>query len=81
MTQVTSLTKQLSDLRASKKLPRTPPSTVTSDTIPAKLIHYCWTHGYVVDHPSFKCPTPATGHDKSATKADTKNGSAINKPV
>ena len=37
-------------------------------------IHYCHTHGHKFTHPSFKCPDPATGHIKNATKKDTRGG-------
>ena len=37
-------------------------------------IHYCHTHGLQCPHPSFKCPEPATGHIKNATKKDTMGG-------
>ena len=36
--------------------------------------HYCWTHGYPSNHSSRDCKKPRTGHDKGATKADTKGG-------
>ena len=49
-------------------------SDISSDPV-----HYCWTCGYRSTHPSFLCPTPATGHQRNATKRDTKNGSVQNK--
>ena len=38
-------------------------------------VHYCWTHGFKCDHPGFRCPDPAPGHCKRATKYDTMGGS------
>ena len=35
-------------------------------------IHYCHTHGHKCPLPSFKCPDPANGHIKNATKKDTR---------
>ena len=32
--------------------------------------HFCWTCGSQQNHPSFKCPAPATGHQKGATRRD-----------
>ncbi len=43
--------------------------------------HYCWTCGYRSPHSSWNCETPATGHQKRATRANTLNGSTKNKPV
>ena len=37
-------------------------------------IHYCHTHRNKCTHPSFKCPEPATGHIKIATKTDIRGG-------
>ena len=34
--------------------------------------HYCWTCGTRCNHPSRKCPTPATGHHKDATRHNKK---------
>ena len=31
-------------------------------------IHYCHTHSHKCPHTSFKCPDPATGHIKNATR-------------
>ncbi len=43
---------------------------------------YCWMHGYHVStaHNSATCNFPAKGHQKDATRADTKGGSTKNKP-
>ena len=38
--------------------------------------HFCWTCGTQSGHPSFKCPTPAAGHVRSATRRD-KQGSKV----
>ena len=43
--------------------------------------HYCWTCGYKSAHSSFKCPTPAAGHEPQSNKMDTKNVSTANKPT
>ena len=37
-------------------------------------IYYCHTHGHKCPPPSFKCPEPATGHIKNATKKYTRGG-------
>ena len=43
---------------------------------------YCWKCGNRCDHNSRKCPTPATGHQKDATRHDKKGGTHKNfKPV
>jgi hypothetical protein len=78
MAQITNLTKQLADLKANKRGTRV--NEPTPDLVPGKY-HYCWTCGYKCDHPSFKCTVQATGHDKGATKNNTKNGSVVNKPA
>jgi hypothetical protein len=38
--------------------------------------NYCWTHGYHIhpDHTSQTCRGPKAGHQKSATRANTMNG-------
>jgi hypothetical protein len=43
---------------------------------------YCWTHGDRVStaHNSATCNFPAKGHQKDATRANTKGGSTKNKP-
>ena len=41
--------------------------------------HYCWTCRYRSDHSSSKCTTPAPGHQKSKTKANTQQGLETNK--
>jgi hypothetical protein len=71
LTQVNSLTKQLSDLRTTNTAPANPVS---------ERKHYCWTCGYRSIHSSWNCPTPAPGHQKRAKVSDTMNGSVINKP-
>ena len=45
----------------------------------SNITNYCWTCGYRSNHSSWKCPTPAPGHKKSATKADIMQGSETNK--
>ena len=40
--------------------------------------HYCWTCNTCCDHPSQKCPTPATVHQKDATRHDKKCGTHKN---
>jgi rubrerythrin len=55
-------------------------STSTANNVPNARIHYCWTCGYLSEHSSWKCPTPATGHQTRAKAADTRNGSIKNKP-
>ena len=42
--------------------------------------YYCWTHRYLWNHSIRDCEKPRAGHDKGATKADTKGVSARNKP-
>ena len=37
--------------------------------------HYCSTHGFCSDHPSFLCPSPAEGHKRNATAKNIMNGS------
>ena len=66
LTQVSTLTKQLSDSRGNT---------------PSERKHYCWTCGYRSEHSSWNCPTPATGHQKRAKVADIMNGSVANKPT
>ena len=45
--------------------------------------NYCWTHGYDVadSHKSDSCASPAEGHKKEATKANTLGGSNRNKAL
>ena len=44
--------------------------------------HYCWTHGFKCDHPGFRCPAPACGHEPKATSIETKGGTTkIAKPL
>ena len=71
LTQVSTLTKQLANLR-SNNAPRGKP--------PFERKHYCWTCGYGSAHSSWNCTTPAVGHQKCAKVADTMNGSVANKP-
>ena len=61
---VAKLTTFISDLRKN-------PSAKPSNT---RNRHYCWTHGYSSAHSSRDCEKPKPGHDKGATKADTKGG-------
>jgi hypothetical protein len=71
LTQVNSLTKQLSDLRSTNTAPT---------NLPVERKHYCWTCGYRSAHSSWNCSTPAPGHQKRAKVSDTMNGSTANKP-
>ena len=43
--------------------------------------HYCWTGGYACKHSSSDCPSPATGHQKGATRAKRLGGSTKNQPI
>jgi hypothetical protein len=74
LTNVTTLTKQLSNLRATN-----PPTAPRGDP-PLERKHYCWTCGYRCTHCSWNFPTPAAGHQKRAKVANTMNGSVVNKP-
>ena len=84
MTQVTTLTKQIGDLRANKNGTRATPLNTDTQLTPESVIgkkHYCWTCGYASAHTSFACTVQAAGHDKLATKRNTKNGLVANKPA
>lgn len=37
--------------------------------------HYCWTHGYLCEHTSGRCPEPGPGHQKFATARKPSGGS------
>ena len=39
--------------------------------------HYCWTHGYLCENTSGRCPAPATIHQKFATARKPAGGSTI----
>lgn len=43
--------------------------------------NYCWTHGFDIHntHTSQSCNFPNEGHQREATRADTKGGSSANK--
>ena len=41
--------------------------------------HYCWTHGYLCEHTSGRCPAPAEGHVKFATARKPNGGSTAKK--
>ena len=43
--------------------------------------HYCWTCGHRSIHSSWNCETPATGHQKRATRSNTMGGSNKNNPA
>jgi hypothetical protein len=77
LTLITTLTKQVADLRASN--PRTPagPGAGIGSAI---CKHYCWTCGYLSNHSSWGCTTPAAGHQTRAKVADIMGGSIKNKP-
>jgi hypothetical protein len=75
LTLITSLNKQLADLRAGGNN-----NTTRTPTPGGERKHYCWTCGYKSEHSSWYCPTPATGHQTRAKAADTMNGSIKNKP-
>ena len=67
---VAKLTTSLSNLN--KNHSARPPTT--------GIRNYWCTHGYLSNHSIRDCEHPREGHDKVATKADTKGGSARNKP-
>ena len=67
---VTKLTTSLANLNINQSAQ--PPNTV--------IRHYCWTHGYLSSHSIIDYTHPKEGHDKGATEADKKGGSANNKP-
>jgi len=74
---VAKLTVTVADLR--RKLAAKSPADAATPA-ESRPVHYCWTHGYLCTHNSFKCPQPAAGHDKYAKASDTKKGSTKNKP-
>ena len=39
--------------------------------------HYCWTHGYLCEHTSGRCPNPAEGHQRYATARKPLGGSKL----
>ena len=59
------------------KLSNRPPlrerNTNTTDVRPLDR-HYCWTHGYLCEHTSARCPTPSEGHQKHATARKPHGG-------
>jgi hypothetical protein len=71
LTQVNSLTKQLSNLCSNNPTPA---------NLSFERKHYCWTCGYRSAHSNWNCPIPAPGHQKRAKVSDTMNGSVDNKP-
>jgi hypothetical protein len=73
--RVTVLTQQLAACKAGNS----PRPASTNDS--SGRSHYCWTCGYRCAHSSWNCDTPATGHQKRATRANTMNGSSTNKPT
>ena len=59
--QVLALSSKLADTKPKQK-------SKSSDQRPHN--HFCWTCGPQQGHPSYKCPTPAEGHQPGATKAN-----------
>jgi hypothetical protein len=58
-----------------------PPARPANATIPAwDPQGYCWTHGWKVKlgHSSGTCSQRKEGHDATATRTSTKNGSNLN---
>jgi len=69
--RITALTQQLAACKTGTGRPNQDSSARS---------HYCWTCGYRSPHSSWNCETPATGHQKRATRANTMSGSDKNKP-
>ena len=45
---------------------------------PNEPTHYCFTHGFMCDHPSGRCSNPKEGHQQKAWKQDTMGGCTDN---
>ena len=66
--------------RFSKQITKQPLKQRDTNTVTRPLDrHYCWTHGYLCEHTSGRCPDPKQGHCKFATARKPLNGSKINK--
>ena len=59
------------------------PTNTTRDSTKRRYnnTNYCWTHGFDIHttHTSQSCNFPNEGHQREATRADTKGGSTANK--
>ena len=89
MCQAVGRTEEVNELQQLMKDLRQLASKLNTPTDPNKkerLLHqdfycYCWTHGRTGTrrHTSANCSNPQDGHDKTATIADRKKGSCVNK--
>ena len=79
--KISLLTQQLASSRLGRNPRGNPAPTNDSSAHSSARSHYCWTCGHKSEHSSWNCETPATGHQKRATRTNTMNGSTTNRTV
>jgi len=69
----------LTQQAATPRIGRNPRGTPSPTGDSSGRSHYCWTCGHKSDHSSWNCESPATGHQKRATRMNTMGGSTKNR--
>jgi regulator of replication initiation timing len=80
-TEISSLKKKLQDRSNNRDRNTNTPRDRDSTKRRYTNTNYCWTHGFDIHntHTSQSCNFPSEGHQRDATRADTKGGSTANK--